>query len=65
MATQSAVAGGTRSVGSSPRVGGGGPSRSLPGERYPRPGSWNSHMKVTSSPILPSKYSLAANEKAA
>lgn len=38
-------------------------ARSLPGERNPRPGSWNSHVKVTSSPILPSKYAMPAGEK--
>jgi hypothetical protein len=56
----SPTGGGTKSLGGSPRVA---PSRSLPGERNPRPGSWNSHVKVTSSPILPSKYALPASEK--
>jgi Leucine-rich repeat (LRR) protein len=63
MVTQSSPSsGGTKSLGGSPRVA---PARSLPGERHPRPGSWNSHVKVTSSPILPSKYALPANEKPA
>lgn len=35
--------------------GGGGPGRSLPNEKTPRSGSWNSHMRI-SSPVLPGKY---------
>ena len=64
VAAQSAPSptGGTKSLGGSPRVA---PAtmRSLPGEKVPRPGSWNSHTKVSSSPILPSKYALPASEK--
>ena len=29
--------------------------RSLSNEKFPRSGSWNSHMRIT-SPVLPSKY---------
>jgi len=30
--------------------------RSLPGEKLPRPGSWNSHIR-NAKPVLPNKYS--------
>ena len=36
--------------------------RSLPNERYPRSGSWNSHMR-RSNPVLPSKYSTPPPER--
>ena len=60
LAAAGSPTGGTKSLGGSPRVA---PARSLAGEKNPRPGSWNSHTKVSSSPILPSKYAMPASEK--
>ena len=36
--------------------------RSLSNEKFPRSGSWNSHMRVT-SPVLPSKYVAASDRQ--